>query len=362
MAFVCGYCSKINSNYSDLEDHLDTCDEEEVFDIEPQDISEIPYSECAFAKFRKMLKKEEKFKKATQKLIQQKPKKKVETDNSELPYSESILAKFRKMLKEKEELRKAKQNQKELKTKKSIEKDDSEIPYPESTFAKSRKMLTVKDLEKEKLKQSKQWVMEMKTKKRIKRMAAGLPDIKFEVRMKLVDNSKGLLQKKPHYVCAMCEFETTTMVDAKSHFVNNHKYGKYNRLYNCRFCLRNFKLKLDLTRHEATEHQSEMFQLYNCRFCLRNFKLKLDLTKHEATEHQSEMFQYKCSICEKGFVNKKRAQKHENHHFQRIKKNFPELSKKSQVVKAYQENPKKFLGFEPIRSKILKPMPSIKEN
>ena len=292
MVFVCGYCSKINSTFEDLEKHLDTCNEEEVFDNVPRDILK--------------------------------------------------------------------------------------IPSPKNTLTKPTKMLTQREeilTEKEELKKSVQKLLEIKAKKKLEKFASGLPTIKFELKMKIVDSSKawGLPRKKPHYICTLCEFETTKVADAKSHFVNNHKDRS---LQTCRFCPRNFKFKSELTKHEKKKHQSDsvkpkevqnlkkgfgkvnkLWKSRVCQFCCKKFPTKEKRENHEAV-CSGENFGFSCSICEEQFVNKMRAEKHEKLHFQRIKKKFPELLTKIQVVKAYQENPESFLGLEPRGPKFLKGKPA----
>jgi len=66
--------------------------------------------------------------------------------------------------------------------------------------------------------------------------------------------------------------------------------------FKCQFCLKSFKKKLDLIRHERTHTGEKPFQ---CEICKKTFAQKGDLVRHERIHTGEKPF--KCGVCSKKF-------------------------------------------------------------
>nr|CAD7447618.1 unnamed protein product [Timema bartmani] len=131
---------------------------------------------------------------------------------------------------------------------------------------------------------------------------------------------------KKTFVCAVCGYRSSLMVDLKNHF----KAHKNDQNHRCNVCNKIFTTQQKLTTHmkihkrstsklageepEANKpqqvKQSREKLLYKCQFCEEEFSTKKAYKAHE--EVHPDMFSLKCDECDQQFTKEKQLRDHKD--------------------------------------------------
>ncbi|XP_067012170.2 zinc finger protein 585A [Anabrus simplex] len=131
-----------------------------------------------------------------------------------------------------------------------------------------------------------------------------------------ITEEKVIVKKK--YVCAICGFKSSSMIELKRHFKYHREVGQVN----CKLCKQVFPSHLKLKQHMKCHHELPPIlplpEKLLCPICLIEYPDKSNLLQHLKEHHPREKTVYQCHFCEMLFSSRKAWKVHEESHPERF--------------------------------------------
>ncbi|XP_037932780.1 zinc finger protein 660-like isoform X1 [Teleopsis dalmanni] len=133
--------------------------------------------------------------------------------------------------------------------------------------------------------------------------------------------------KKVEYNCAYCS-STFLKKSSLGNHLKTHLELESSVLYKCKECLRSFKSRRTLLKHNRNDHpvMRDLTVMYNCKFCSKVFQQSSTLKDHIRTHTGEQPFL--CFECGKTFSNSSNMKQHLLRHTGEKKYECPDCPKK----------------------------------